>query len=35
MGTTRVVSNALSAPDHRAKRCSEVDVHADRWLISR
>ncbi|OLP01978.1 xylulose kinase [Mycolicibacterium porcinum] len=34
MGTTHVVSNALSAPDHRAKALQRVDVHAGRWLIN-
>ncbi|WP_082570327.1 FGGY-family carbohydrate kinase [Mycobacterium sp. Root135] len=34
MGTTHVVSNALDAPDFRAKALQRVDVHAGRWLIN-
>jgi len=34
MGTTHVVSNALSAPDPRAKALQRVDVRAGRWLIN-
>jgi xylulokinase len=34
MGTTHVVSNALTAPDFRAKALQRVDVHAGRWLIN-
>jgi xylulokinase len=34
MGTTHVVSNALSEPDMRAKALQRVDVRADRWLIN-
>ncbi|KAA0098162.1 xylulose kinase [Mycolicibacterium sp. P1-18] len=34
MGTTHVVSNALAAPDFRAKALQRVDVRADRWLIN-
>jgi len=34
MGTTHVVSNALAAPDFRAKALQRVDVHAGRWLIN-
>src|SRR5690349_3694628 len=34
MGTTHVVSNALTAPDFRAKALQRVDVRAGRWLIN-
>jgi len=34
MGTTHVVSNALAAPDFRAKALQRVDVRAGRWLIN-
>src|SRR6478735_6764070 len=34
MGTTHVVSNALSAPDPRAEALQRVDVRAGRWLIN-
>jgi len=34
MGTTHVVSNALDAPDHRARALQRVDVRAGRWLIN-
>ena len=34
MGTTHVVSNALAAPDPRAKALQRVDVRAGRWLIN-
>lgn len=34
MGTTHVVSNALSAPDPRAKALQRVDVRSGRWLIN-
>jgi xylulokinase len=34
MGTTHVVSNALAAPDFRAKALQRVDVRSDRWLIN-
>jgi xylulokinase len=34
MGTTHVVSNALDAPDYRARALQRVDVRAGRWLIN-
>lgn len=34
MGTTHVVSNALAAPDFRAKALQRMDVHAGRWLVN-
>jgi xylulokinase len=34
MGTTHVVSNALDAPDPRARALQRVDVRAGRWLIN-
>ncbi len=34
MGTTHVVSNALAAPDARARALQRVDVREGRWLIN-